>query len=269
MLKNFALLLILLIHSNCNEREPKSLNTQEPDQTKKSVLSIMSYNVRHCSPPANPNLIDVETIARIIMDSGADIVGLQEIDVNNERSGKNLDQAAKLGELTGMYFYFSKSIDYQGGGYGTTILSRYPISEAYTVMLPMKPGTEQRTLSVATVTLPDGEKIKIGNTHLDYTADENALAQAEVIVETFKAEPNRVFLTGDFNVVPDSKTFRYLNKHFKSSCEVNCAGTIPAVSPNKAIDFIFYSKPLEVRMHEVLYQPTASDHRPVLAKFAW
>lgn len=270
-LRNVSLLLVLVILVNCNKKEYRPLKTNELGENKKSELTIMSYNVRHCSPPSNPDLIDVEAIAKIINDSGAEIVGLQEIDVHNERSGKNLDQAAKLAQLTGMDFYFSKSIDYRGGAYGTAILSRYPVSDQQTVRLPKKEGTEQRTLSMVTVTLPGGKKIRVGNTHLDYTADENALAQAEVIVDSFKNEKVQVFLTGDFNVVQNSQTFRYLNKWFKSSCEVNCGPTIPADLPNKAIDFIFYSEPVktEVRMHEVLYQPYASDHRPVLAKFAW
>lgn len=271
LLKYLVLPLLMFVNFNCNKNENVSLEKEEGVQSKKTELVVMSYNVRHCSPPSNPDFIDVESIAKIIKDSGAEIVGLQEIDVNNERSGKNLDQAARLAELTGMNFYFSKSIDYRKGAYGTAILSKYPISEQKTIKLPMKEGTEQRTLSMLTVALPDGQKIKVGNTHLDYTADANALAQAEVIVDIFKDENLPVFLTGDFNVVQSSETFTYLSKFYKSSCEVNCPGTIPADTPRKAIDFVLYSafKNIEVRMHEVLHQPTASDHRPVLAKFSW
>ena len=265
-------LCLALLAVGCTKREYRKLNNKEKIEVNgKQQLTVMSYNVRHCSPPANPDYIDVAAIAGIIRDSGAELIGLQEIDVNNERSGKNLHQARALADLTGMYFYFSKSIEYRGGAYGTAILSKYPISEEATVILPGKEGTEQRTLSLVTVTLPDGNKIRVGNTHLDYTADENALAQAEVIVKSLINESRPVFLTGDFNVVQSSRTFRYLNEYFRSSCEVNCPPTIPADSPEKAIDFIFYSTPwkMEVSMHEVLHEPTASDHRPVLAKFSW
>lgn len=231
----------------------------------------MSYNIHHCSPVDNPGLIDVSAIAKIIKNSGVELAGLQEVDVNNRRSGINLDQAAKLGELTGMYFYFSKSIDYNGGSYGTAILSKYAISVKQTIRLPMAEGTEQRTLSVVTVTLPDGKNICMANTHLDYSSDANALAQVKIIAETLKEVKDPVFITGDFNMVQNSNTIRYLNQHYSSTCEGSCPATFPSDYPKNAIDFIFYSKPqkMQVYLHEVLNEPIASDHRPVIAKLAW
>lgn len=242
----------------------------EQDAEKALNLTVLSYNVRHCSPPANPSLIDVETIAGIIADSKAELVGLQEIDVNNERSGMNLDQASKLAELTGMHYYFSKGIDYRGGAYGTAILSKFPLSEQETIPLPAAADTEQRTLSLVTATLPDGRKIRFANTHLDFTADDNALAQAKAITEKLKDEKVPVVVVGDFNVVKESKTMGHLSQYFTSTCEANCLPTIPADTPTKTIDFILFSsnQGISVRAHEVLNQPTASDHRPVWARLS-
>nr|WP_084454638.1 endonuclease/exonuclease/phosphatase family protein [Algoriphagus terrigena] len=251
-----------------SEEKPTTTSPRGEDDKKAINLTILSYNVRHCSPPANPSLIDVEAIANIIKDSKAELVGLQEIDVNNGRSGVNLDQAAKLGELTGMYHYFSKGIDYQGGAYGTAILSKFPLSEQETIQLPEAPDTEQRTLSLVTATLPDGRKIRFANTHLDFTADENALAQAKVITEKLKDERLPVFVVGDFNVVKESQTMQHLNQYFTSTCETNCMPTIPADVPKKTLDFILFSnnQDITVRAHEVLNRPTASNHRPVWAR---
>lgn len=58
--------------------------------------------------------------------TNSNLVGLQEIDVNLGRS-KNVDQAKKLAELTGMHYFFSKGINLNKGEYRTVILSRYPI----------------------------------------------------------------------------------------------------------------------------------------------
>lgn len=272
MLQRSNLLLILcFLTSFCQintEESPAKTNPIEQSPEDGLTLTVLSYNVRHCSPPSNPSLIDVEAIAKIIMDSNADLVGLQEIDVNNERSGVNLNQAAKLAELTGLHYYFSKGIDYKGGAYGTAILSRFPLSEQLTVQLPAEPGTEQRTLSLVTATLPDGRKVRFANTHLDYTADENALAQAMVMTESLKDEKVPVFLVGDFNVVMESRTMEHLGEYFSSTCELTCMPTIPASAPKKTIDFILYSKNQDINVlaHEVLNQPTASDHRPVWAR---
>ena len=109
-----AALLILFLNSCANAQEP-NIETdpiEKPEISEGLEIKVLSYNVHHCNPPSKPNLIDVVGIAQVIMDSKADLVGLQEIDVNNERSGMNLDQAAKLAELTDMELYFSKGIDY-------------------------------------------------------------------------------------------------------------------------------------------------------------
>ncbi|GAB3028024.1 endonuclease/exonuclease/phosphatase family protein [Niabella terrae] len=271
--KLFGFLLVLVFMAQCSTGDAVDKQPEDTDQTdsSKNNLLVMTYNVHHCSPPDNPALIDVAAIAGVIKNSGADLVGLQEIDVNNSRSGMNLDQAARLGELTDMYFYFSKGIDYGGGAYGTALLSRYPISEKQTIALPKAEGTEQRTLSLVQVTLPEGPKIWFANTHLDYSSDANALAQAELIVARLKDKKEPVFITGDFNVVSNSATFGYLNQHFTSTCQGTCPSSFPAKAPTKAIDFIFYSKDkdIQVRRHEVVNEPEASDHRPVIAELAW
>lgn len=267
----FLTLCLLTSFCHLNPEEGQSITEPTENVTEKALtLTVLSYNVRHCSPPANPSLIDVETIAGIIAGSKAELVGLQEIDVNNERSGVNLDQAAKLAELTGMYYYFSKGIDYRGGAYGTAILSKFPLSEQETIPLPAAPDTEQRTLSLVTATLPDGRKVRFANTHLDYTADENALEQAKVITEKLKDAKIPVFVVGDFNVVKESKTMDHLSQYFTSTCEANCMPTIPATVPTKTIDFILFSnnQGISVRAHEVLNQLTASDHRPVWARLS-
>lgn len=74
-------------------------------------------------------VIDLERIAQIIVDEGADIVGFQEVDVSVERSDR-INIATELSELTGLeHVVFGKNIDHQGGDYGNATISRYPITE--------------------------------------------------------------------------------------------------------------------------------------------
>ena len=270
-LRNCFLVFFITILCSCAQaQEPTSVTPadEEAEIIEGLEIKVLSYNVHHCNPPGKPGLIDVDGIAKVISDSNADLVGLQEIDVNNERSGVHLDQAEQLAELTGMHFYFSKGIDYKGGAYGSAILSKYPISEMETIPLPMESGTEQRTLSVLTAKLPDGQKIRFANTHLDYTSDENALAQANAITFYFKDELRRIVLVGDFNAEAVSKTIAHLDEVFDRSCEQGCPPTIPVVNPRKTIDFIFYSSGIGIQtlLHEVIQEHYASDHLPVLAK---
>lgn len=61
-------------------------------------LTVLSYNVHHCNPPSKPGVIDLDAVANVLKNSEAAIIGLQEIDVFTERSGKDLDMTKELAE---------------------------------------------------------------------------------------------------------------------------------------------------------------------------
>lgn len=234
------------------------------------TFKVLSYNIHHANPPSVPDKIDLEAIAKVIKESGADLVGLQEVDVHTIRSGKSSNQAEELGKMTGMYVYFSKGIDFQGGEYGTAVLSKYPMLKTERHELPNREGlkAEPRTLAVITVEV-QGRQVKFANTHLDYTDAENNLLQINKVLEIFEGEKLPIILVGDFNALPESASIQLLDQHFNRSCTENCGFTIPQVQPNRTIDFIMASKeaPFEVVSHEVIDEPYASDHLPVLAVY--
>ncbi|MCC5939749.1 MAG: endonuclease/exonuclease/phosphatase family protein [Lunatimonas sp.] len=233
-------------------------------------ISVLSYNIHHCNPPSKPGFIDVEAIAKVIRESGADLVALQEVDVYTERSGKSLHQAEKLGELTGMYWYFYKSIDHAGGEYGNALLSKFPISAKGGFSLPNDPDTEPRTAVFIDIELPGGKEITFAGTHLEFKREEVTLRQAKAIVAFFEdRSPKPIILAGDFNAEVTMSPMVYLDSHFQRPCTENCAPTIPQVNPQKEIDFVMV-KPKEafvVTSHEVINESYASDHLPVLVNF--
>ncbi|MEX2512637.1 MAG: endonuclease/exonuclease/phosphatase family protein [Cyclobacteriaceae bacterium] len=234
-------------------------------------LKILAYNIHHANPPSQPNLIDLEAIAKVILESEAELVALQEVDVHTSRSGKEMDQAAELAKLTGMHYYFSKSIEYQGGEYGNAILSKYPIENQEKLSLPAEEGTEPRAILVVEVTLPKGKTIKFGSTHLDYTSKTNAHQQAEAITSFFEEEKLPVVLGGDFNAVPGSDAINQLDGLFKRTCEEDCPPTIPVINPNRVIDFIIFSPKDHFRVitHRTINETYASDHLPLFAELSW
>lgn len=263
-MKVFALItsLSIMIITSCSAQ-----NTTEPAGDESS-LTVLSYNIHHSNPPTAGGLIDLESIAAVIMESEADIVGLQEVDIFTERSGKDLHMAKELAEMTGMdYFYFSKGIDFQGGEYGTAILSKFPLGEMETIPLPSPEGTEPRTLSLAKILHTSLGEIYFANTHLDYTSVENSLAQAKKITETLAPKQQPIVMVGDFNAEPSSETIQFLDEYYIRTCGNSCAPTIPVVNPTKAIDFIMYSKEMGIstQSHEVIPESYASDHLPVKA----
>lgn len=244
--------------------------TQRKSEDPKKALRVMSYNIHHCNPPESAGgRIDVEAIAKVINNAKPDLVALQEVDINTERSGKGLNQAKQIADLTGMKFYFSKAIDHQGGDYGVAVLSKYPIVDSARFALPIKKDLveEMRTIAAITVMLPSKQKIIFASTHLGLN-EPNRLLQAETIIEHFGNEKLPMILAGDFNAEPESKVVNYFDKYFSRTCTENCQHTIPVVNPEKTIDYIM-SKPsgtFKVLSHKVIDERYASDHLPVLAE---
>ncbi len=248
----------------CSQKNQIVLNKKQSEIS----LRVMTYNVHHCNPPGKPGVIDMDAIAAVINQQKPDLVALQEIDVNTIRSGK-FNQAEELAKKTGMKFFFGKGIDYEGGEYGVAILSKFDISDTKVNKLPTLAGTngEPRTLTTAKISLPNGEKIRFGSTHLDaQKANTNRELQIQEINRIASLESLPFIIAGDFNAVPGSTVIAILDSKFNRTCN-QCEPTIPIVNPNKAIDFIAFTPEsiFKVIQTKVINGVEASDHLPVIA----
>ncbi len=242
----------------------KTAATQAPV----TELRVMSYNIHHANPPSRAGVIDLDAVARVIRDQNPDLVALQEVDVNTSRSG-NMNQASALAEKLGMNFFFARAIDFGGGEYGVAILSKYPLSDTSVLPLPEEaaPEAEDRVLATAKVTLPGGNTIRFGSTHLDVEDASNRLQQVQAINSVAANERLPFILAGDFNDQPESEAIAALDNVFTRTCQAECEPTIPVDVPTHAIDFIAFTKSfgLEVKSQRVVPERYASDHLPVVA----
>lgn len=242
-------------------------------QEKELLLKILTYNIHHANPPSKPTLIDLKAIAKVINEKKPDLVALQEVDVNNRRSGTELDQAAELGRLTSMNHFFVKGIDYEGGAYGIAILSKWPILSIDSLRLPMAEGSggEPRVLAVVTVEPERGRPISFACTHLDLK-EQNRILQSAAISNKLNQYKHPVILCGDFNAKPGSDVINYFDQHFtRTKVEGAAAFTIPEKNPDREIDFVMY-KPkaaFKQKKHLVIQEPYASDHLPVYVELAF
>ncbi len=234
-------------------------------QEKNRKLKVLSYNIHIGNPPSRPGLTDLKGIAKVINDSDADLVALQEVDVYTKRSGKDLDQAKELAKLTGRNYYFVKTIDHDGGEYGVAILSKFPIVNKESYLLPIAEGvrSEQRAIAIATVEIEKGVFLDFASTHFDLTP-QTRLLQSAFVIDLVKKRKNPMILGGDFNATPDSKEIRLLDQYFTRSAIVN-GFTIPVVNPTKEIDYFMYTPKdyFKVEKHQVINEYFASDHLPV------
>ena len=231
------------------------------------VVRILSYNVKHGL--GMDEQVDLERIASVIRLLEPDIVTLQEIDSVVART-RFEDQAAVLGELTGMRAVFGGFMEYQEGQYGMALLSRYPIVEWENHRLP--DGAEPRSVIVARIELlrpgyGQAPRLVVVGVHLYATAEER-YAQASRLIELLSDERSPVVLAGDFNSTPDSDVIRLLEAEggWERPRKSGERLTFPSDVPDREIDFIMF-RPADrfvVREHRVVAETEASDHRPVL-----
>lgn len=235
-------------------------------KTEKSKLTVITYNIHH-GAPENSEVVNLENIANTIKQKNPDLVALQEVDVNVPRSGK-VDQAKKLAELLNMNYYFSKSLDYNGGEYGVAILSKFPISNTRRLELPMPVAGEKRTVAMATIDLGNGKTLEFASTHLDLNVP-NRTAQATFLNELSVQLNKPIMIGGDYNAESNSVELTELRKQYTLSCVNGCPNSFPVRNPTKAIDFIASNK-LAVQQYSLLSAVAltgsyASDHLPVVA----
>ena len=230
------------------------------DPTPAPPIRILAYNIKHGR--GMDGKVDLARIASVIRAQMPDVVTLQEIDKGCSRSG-GVDEAVRLGELCAMHSAFGKFMDYGGGEYGMAILSRYPISEVENHMLP--PGREPRSALSARVDPPTGPPFRLVGIHLYFTEEER-LAQARTLVELFAEDPLPVILAGDFNSRPGSKVMELLERSWKNPDKGEDRFTFPSDRPDREIDFVLYQPADRFRVREVnvIDEPVASDHRPLL-----
>ena len=232
-------------------------------------LKVMAWNIHHGE--GEDGRLDLGRIASVIKKSAADIVLLQEVDDRTQRTGR-VPQADELARLTGLRAVFGKAMDFQGGGYGNAVLTRWePVD---TRVIPLPGGGEPRCALEVTVEPPGlGGRITVVSTHLDVSSPASRAAHAQQLATDLRARPHLVILGGDFNATRGEAPLAAFGSPWLNPKKDGAnPGTIPAAEPTREIDFILL-KPASgqpaptVLRSEVIEEKVASDHRPILIEW--
>ncbi len=229
-------------------------------------IRLMSFNVLHCEVWKR-KCIDFDAFAAAILDSGADIIGLNEIRGQGTRDDYQA-QAKILAEKTGFCYYFAKAIDVGGENpYGNALLSRYPIKRAETVRIPdpivrVGSGFETRCLLKAELEVAEGLTVLVTHFGLNKSEQKNAV---KTVIENLGAE--KLILMGDFNVYPDDNVLFPIREQLKDAADLfnSPIFSFPSDAPDRKIDYIFASPGVKILTADI--PPVGlSDHRPHTAE---
>ena len=221
-------------------------------------LKLMSYNIKNAN--GMDGVCSFQRIADIITNEMPDVVAVQEVDSMTRRSNQHY-VLGEIAERTQMHANYAPAIPYNGGKYGIGILSRKKPLSLRTLPLPGR--EEERTLLVA-----EFADYYFCCTHLSLT-EEDRLASLELIKSCAEDSPKPFFLAGDMNDQPDSKFIQTLQQDFRILTDTK-KPTFPSPAPTETIDYIAAWKPnahgFAVLSAQVLDEPVASDHRPIVVK---
>jgi endonuclease/exonuclease/phosphatase family metal-dependent hydrolase len=251
-------------------------------------IRVLTYNIHHGE--GVDGKFDLPRIADVIKSASPDLVALQEVDQGTARAS-GVDQPAELARLTGMEVVFGRNIDFEGGGYGTAVLSRLLVKAHSSVKLRSfyagnaeKP--EQRGVQIVEIGEPGEAGLVFLCTHLDYRPDDRErMASAEAINELAAKYGERLMiLAGDLNAEPQSRVMREFEKRWTIAGALTPLGrepraerqadggeslllTFPSGEPVKWIDYVLVrpAERWEIVEVRVIEERIASDHRPLLA----
>ncbi len=156
-----------------------------------TVLAV-TFNLRHAL--GVDGRLDLERVAETLRGLEPDILGLQEVDVFQLRSGL-VNQPVRLAGRLGYRVYFGPAFRRGLGLYGNALLSRHPILAARTETLPTE--GEPRSAIVARVRLPGGDATVVV-THLSLSPAERE-RQLAALAGLLRGEAPPYLLLGDWN----------------------------------------------------------------------
>lgn len=247
-------------------------------------MRIATFNILHgrtVGDGVHPSRL-TECIKRL----DPDILALQEVDLEQQRSGRadlTAVAAEAMGAVTHRFVaaiagtpgatWMAATGEEQPGtaAYGIALLTRFPATSWQVVRLPRIPvrfpmylpgpnkvmivNEEPRAAVIAQLDTPLGP-MSVANTHLSFVPGWNR-RQLRRLVRDLQGLPGPHILTGDLNLAPEAAS-RYTG--FRS---LATAPTFPADAPTKQLDHILTDDPALCARNCEAPLADLSDHRPL------
>lgn len=237
-------------------------------------LKVMSFNI--AAGKKLDGKLDLELTAATIEKSGADIIGLQEVDRNFSQRSNFTDQAKWLGQKLNMHVSYGLNLTEKAFGlgrpkreYGNVTLTKYPITgdKNYDLTcIPVEGDDNEPRGMLETVIDVGGSQIAFYNTHLSLKEQE-VKVNVEELMEVVNAQELPVLVVGDFNQEPDRMPIQLMEQRFFDvfgDAENHPSTYKKNGDHGKKIDYIFHDENWQVDKAEVI-DTEASDHFPVFA----
>lgn len=240
-------------------------------------IRVLTYNIHNCA--GMDGSVSPHRIARVIERENPDIIALQEVDVNRERT-QSQDQAQLLAHYLSMHYYFHPAVSVATEQYGDAILSRFPMTLHRADALPYRKHwlvDEARGALWVEFDLGHGRRLQLINTHFGLGRRERREQAEALLGPGWLGHSNcqdAVILCGDFNSSLESEAHRLLCSRLKN-VQNELQGHTPLKTflgrhPFGYIDHVLINERIEtvaVRVPYTQLTRMASDHLPLVVDF--
>lgn len=237
-------------------------------------MRIATFNILH-GRTVGDGVVDLDRLRSCVHDLDPDVLALQEVDLDQDRSGQADLTAVAADAMGAVAHRFVAAISGTPGttwiaatgaeqpgsaAYGISLLSRFPATSWHVVRLPRIPAwvvdDEPRAAVIAQLDTPLGT-MSVANTHLSFVPGWNRY-QLRRLCKDLLGLPGPHLLMGDLNLArgPAARCSRMR--------ALASAATFPAAVPKRQLDHILTDhRGLRVSRCDTPPAPL-SDHRPVV-----
>ena len=241
------------------------------------LLRIVTLNIAHgrgesfhqlLQRPAT-TLANLDSIATLLKDSGAQVVALQEADGPSFWSGNfnHIDYLAHNG-------VFSRSVHGVhahglGVSYGTALIANLDLRNTQAITFDPAVSPIPKGFVVSTASWPGNPDVEVDivSLHLDFTSESTRRLQANELIETLQRRQRPLIVTGDFNNGwQENSTVAHICHALGLGAfqpEASGLETFPVFG--KRFDWILVSPEITFRSYRVI-PDSVSDHRGVMAE---
>ncbi len=242
-------------------------------------MRIATFNLLNGRTPAE-STVDLARFSRAIASLDADVLGLQEVDCDQPRSG-HADLTSLAAEAMGAVSHrfvaalsgtpdsWTGATGYEPDGtpsYGIALLSRFPVSAWHVVRLPparvrLPPRwvrDEPRVALLADLETPHGP-MRVATTHLSFLPWWNG-RQLRTLTRALGRAVGPTVLTGDLNMRP------WRAVRITGMRSLATGSTFPAARPVVQLDHVLCDSPLRASGAPVALE--VSDHRALVVDLA-
>lgn len=247
------------------------------DDERDGRLKIMTLNMAHGRGDSFHQLFqrsaktiaNLDAIASLLKDSGAEIVALQEADGPSFWSGNfnHIDYLADNGAF--IQSVHGVHVDGLGLSYGTALIANRDLMDPKAITFDPALSPVPKGFVVSTISWPGNPDIDVDivSVHLDFASQSIRKKQALELIKTLRDRKRPVIIMGDFNTEwHENSTIQHINQALGLSA-YNPEGlgleTFPTFG--ERLDWILVSKEISFRSYRVI-PDTVSDHHGVIAE---